>query len=313
MHKESQGKKGKYFLMASISAGYSHLSPPNSQLKSMQISSEIIVYSVVSAGIVIGYLAWHRATKQRKWKEVATVTNLFIYPIKSCLRPSQEHQNQLILEAPEMDPIKFNVPTTGQLAMFKLNKNTVSGIDCGDEVAAWLTKFMRVDSARLIFHAPNLPTRESSLFVKFGHLGVYSKKLNLVFQYGSPFNMISQASIDDLNKKMNNKYNATVRHFRPNILIDGCAPYAEDNWRRMRIGTAEFLFIRHCTRCLVTTVDPKTGIRDPAQTALKTLRSYRLCKPEEGKMCGNSPKLSVEFLAIKKGNVSVGDKVYVKE
>ncbi|XP_077974456.1 mitochondrial amidoxime reducing component 2-like [Styela clava] len=218
----------------------------------MQISSKIIVYSVVSVGIVIGYLAWHRATKQRKWKEVATVTNLFIYPIKSCramdvksftaknygamtksgvigdrtlavvynkgrvarisaidrmvlVRPSQKHQNQIILEAPEMDPIKFNVPTTG------------------------------------------------------------------------------------------------------------CAPYAEDNWRRMRIGTAEFLFIRHCTRCLVTTVDPETGIRDPAQTALKTLRSYRLCKPEEREMCGNSPKLSVEFLAIKEGNVSVGDKIYVEE
>ncbi|XP_077975093.1 mitochondrial amidoxime-reducing component 1-like [Styela clava] len=229
------------------------------------------------------------------------------------VRPSQVHQNRLKLEAPEMDSIEFNVPITGQVATFQLYEKTMSGIDCGDEVAAWLTKFMKVDSARLIFHAPNLPTRESSMFAKFGHLGVYSKKLNLVFQYASPFNMISQASIDDLNKKLDDKRNVTARNFRPNIVIDGCAAYAEDNWRRIRIGTAEFLFVRHCTRCLVTTVDPETGIRDPAQTTLKTLRSYRSSKPEEKELCGNAPKLSVEFLAIKEGNVSVGDKVYVEE
>nr|XP_039253342.1 mitochondrial amidoxime-reducing component 1-like [Styela clava] len=308
----------------------------------MQISSKIIVCSVVSAGIVTGYLAWRRATRQRKWKEVATVSNLFIYPVKCCRAMAVEsfttkkhgamtkggvigdrtlivvYNNGRVpripaVPPPEMDSIEFNVPITGQVATFQLYEKTMSGIDCGDEVAAWLTKFMKVDSARLIFHAPNLPTRESSMFAKFGHLGVYSKKLNLVFQYASPFNMISQASIDDLNKKLDDKRNVTARNFRPNIVIDGCAAYAEDNWRRIRIGTAEFLFVRHCTRCLVTTVDPETGIRDPAQTTLKTLRSYRSCKPEEKELCRNAPKLSVEFLAIKEGNVSVGDKVYVEE
>ena len=38
-------------------------------------------------------------------------------------------------------------------------------------------------------------------------------------------------------------------NFRPNIIVTGCAPYAEDEWRYIRIGQdATFRFAKHCTR-----------------------------------------------------------------
>jgi uncharacterized protein len=41
----------------------------------------------------------------------------------------------------------------------------------------------------------------------------------------------------------------------------------------IKIGEATFRKTRNCTRCLLTTVDPKTGEKDPEQEPLKTLRT----------------------------------------
>ena len=67
----------------------------------------------------------------------------------------------------------------------------------------------------------------------------------------------------------------TALHFRPNLLIDGCAPHAEDQWKRIRIGEVEFDVVKPCTRCVLTTVDPMTGTRRGDGEPLQTLKDYR--------------------------------------
>lgn len=91
------------------------------------------------------------------------------------------------------------------------------------------------------------------------------------FADGFPFMLISQASLDDLNSRL--EVALPMHRFRPNLVIAGCAPYAEDAWRVIRIGDIRFRVVKPCGRCAIPTVDPDTAER--GKEPLRTLASYR--------------------------------------
>jgi hypothetical protein len=91
------------------------------------------------------------------------------------------------------------------------------------------------------------------------------------FADGFPFLLISQASLDDLNRRL--EVPLAMQRFRPNLVVDGCAPYAEDSWRRIRIGELTFRVVKPCSRCIIPTIDPETAER--GAEPLRTLMSYR--------------------------------------
>jgi uncharacterized protein YcbX len=64
-----------------------------------------------------------------------------------------------------------------------------------------------------------------------------------------------------------------MRRFRPNLVVSGCAPHAEDGWRRIRIGQLTFRVAKPCARCIIPTIDIDTGER--ADEPLRTLMTYR--------------------------------------
>jgi len=53
-----------------------------------------------------------------------------------------------------------------------------------------------------------------------------------------------------------------LARFRPNLVVSGAPPWAEDDWRVIRIGQVRFKVASACTRCVFTTVDPARGERD---------------------------------------------------
>ena len=93
------------------------------------------------------------------------------------------------------------------------------------------------------------------------------------FADGFPILLLSTAAVDSLNERLAEP--VTALHFRPNLLIDGSAPHAEDQWKRIRIGEIEFDVVKPCTRCVLTTVDPMTGARRGNGEPLQTLKDYR--------------------------------------
>ncbi|MGF1544219.1 MAG: MOSC domain-containing protein [Parvularculaceae bacterium] len=51
-----------------------------------------------------------------------------------------------------------------------------------------------------------------------------------------------------------------MARFRPNIVVEGAAPWAEDAWRTLTTGDGvELELVKPCRRCEVTTLDPATG------------------------------------------------------
>lgn len=50
-----------------------------------------------------------------------------------------------------------------------------------------------------------------------------------------------------------------MTRFRPNVVVRGASAWAEDHWRRVRIGAATFRAVKGCDRCVMTTVDPQTA------------------------------------------------------
>ena len=65
-----------------------------------------------------------------------------------------------------------------------------------------------------------------------------------------------------------------MNRFRPNLVVAGGEPWAEDDWRRVRVGDATFRAVKGCARCVITTVDPGSGERghDPLATLARVRR-----------------------------------------
>lgn len=134
--------------------------------------------------------------------------------------------------------------------------------DCGPAANAWTSDAIG-QHARLVrvgpaFHRP------------VGDLGDVTG-----FADGYPLLVISEASLADLNDHLAERGEDAVPmdRFRPNLVISGAAPFAEDTWPRLRVGDAIFRAAGPCSRCIVTTTDQLTGAR--THEPLRTLATYR--------------------------------------
>ncbi len=115
--------------------------------------------------------------------------------------------------------------------------------------------------------------------------------------------MISTASLEDLNARLERP--VEMRRFRPNLVVTAHEPFAEDRWRRIRIGAAELAVAWPCKRCVLTTVDPETGRRDEGGEPLATLKTYR--------RVGGGILFGQNVIPRAPGRVAAGDAVEVIE
>ncbi|KAF8167503.1 MOSC N-terminal beta barrel domain-containing protein [Crassisporium funariophilum] len=106
--------------------------------------------------------------------------------------------------------------------------------------------------------------------------------------------------------------NVPIERFRPNIIITGGGPFAEDQWEEISIGAEgapAITLVSKCTRCLLPNVDPQTGERDKA-VPFKVLMKFRtgLDAAQPSKPC-----VGCNGVPAGDGVVKVGDWVYVKK
>ena len=80
------------------------------------------------------------------------------------------------------------------------------------------------------------------------------------FSDGFPVLVTTTASLDALNGHLDAP--VTMERFRANVIIGQATPWAEDDWRHLRIGDVRLDLVKPCARCQVPAVDPQTGVVD---------------------------------------------------
>lgn len=127
---------------------------------------------------------------------------------------------------------------------------------------------------------------------------------NVSFADGYPLLLIGQGSLDLLNQKSPETHQ--MAQFRPNLVIDGIAPFAEDGWKRIRIGEVEFELAKPCIRCVLTTVNPQTSMKSERNEPIRTLLDFR-ADAEANIYFGQN------LIAKNEGVIYAGDKVEILE
>ncbi len=166
------------------------------------------------------------------------------------------------------------------------------GWDAGKAAAEWLSEQLAVP-CRLVYF-PEHEVRQVDL--EYANAGDKT-----AFSDGFPLLLISQASLDDLNQRL--KSPVSMARFRPNLVVSGCEPFAEDGWKRLRIGEITLRVVKPCSRCAIPNVDPATGKR--GKEPVSTLSQYR--------RRGNKILFGQNVIADNEGEIEVGMPVEVVE
>lgn len=119
----------------------------------------------------------------------------------------------------------------------------------------------------------------------------------LSFADGAPYLLANTASLAALNTKLAEP--VEMRRFRANLVIDTDTPWAETEWRRIRIGEVEFDLFKPCVRCVITTIDLNNAQKHPMQQPLKTL-AY-----------DHKAIFGINMVALNSGTVYLNDEVAV--
>lgn len=146
--------------------------------------------------------------------------------------------------------------------------------DEGQDAADWFSEALGVD-CRLVRMTDEHVRRVDERYAR--------RPAQTGFSDGYPLLLVSEASLDDLNRRLieRGKQPITMSRFRPNVVIGGAEAYAEDGWHTAQIGAVTLDIVKPCARCAITTVDQASGEKPESEEPLATLSIYR---KREGKV-----------------------------
>ncbi|TRY93618.1 hypothetical protein DNTS_027246 [Danionella cerebrum] len=309
------------------------------------MNRELVLCVAGTATVLLGLgLVYKLTRRERKLTRVGVVTQLLVHPLKSgravpvetaeCLRMGLKHgelrdrhwlvisedghmvtarqqprlvllsltceAGQLRLNAPKMEELRIPLhQSDGSVVDCRVFSVDVQGRDCGAEVSEWLTRFLESEKAIRLVHY------ESDLKAQRPHQKepLFPEDEKVAYPDAAPLMLMSEASVGDLNRRLDNQI--TVFQLRPSIVVGDCKAYTEDTWDHIQIGEVEIKRVVGCGRCILTTVDPETGVITRKEP-LDTLKTYRLTDPKQK----TSPILGQYYTVLKTGVLHVGEVVY---
>jgi uncharacterized protein YcbX len=264
---------------------------------------------------------------------VITVRSLHIYPVKSCrgieveaaevvatgFRHDREwmvidpeggfmsqrghpsmarvttrlESGSLVLGAPGLPPLTVPIErSVGAPRPVTVWKDTCEATSEGPEASKWFSTHLGTD-CELVRLAPGAIRPVDPTYA--------APEDRVAFADGFPFLLISLASVEELNQRLDDPVPAD--RFRANIVIDGCSAHAEDGWSDLEIGAVAFHVAKPCSRCVVITTDQRRGNR--TGEPLHTLAEYRMA---DGKV-----NFGQNLVHRGGGVIRVGDRVHLIE
>jgi len=239
-----------------------------------------------------------------------TVTDMFRYPVKSCrgerlaatpVEPwglagdrrwmivdaygevvtAREHPRLVLvtplpedggirLTGPDGPDLTVRVPGGEELIPVAVWQSKLLAAPAGAAADAWFSA-LTGEPVRLVYLDDPTRRRPNPDYSRDGD--------RVSFADGYPLLLTSGRSLAELNAAIAAGPRAAegplpMRRFRPNVVVAGAAPWAEDGWRRLRIGEVTFRAVKGCDRCVLTTIDPDTAAtgKEPIATLARTRR-----------------------------------------
>lgn len=263
-----------------------------------------------------------------------TVSQLFIYPVKSTFRISRE------AHAVNQDGLKYDrmlaiVNQAGQILTARENRRlfSIQTAIADDKIIFHSSQLPSIEYALLregeqqtatLFNRPiqvvaiHHPINDwlSEILGEFVQLAWMDEEIKreikpkyggtpddfIQFQDAAPVHLVAASSLDVLNEKLDRAI--SIHHFRPNIVVQGSEAYTEDNWRELTIGECIFEVATKTGRCSMTTIHPETQKVNSQQEPLRTLSTFRR---ETNKI-----NFGIYLIPRKLGNIRIGDEVFVR-
>ncbi|MGC0418699.1 MOSC domain-containing protein [Embleya sp. AB8] len=191
-----------------------------------------------------------RFVSQRKHPRLATVT------------VRQEAAGRLAVSAPSMGTLWIEPPAEVRLVPVTVWNDDVKAALGPDDAHAWFGELLGLDVQ--LVHLDD-PTRR----VPDQRFANSSDRVS--FADGFPLLLTTTGSLEALNAVIDSPL--PMNRFRPNVVVAGPEGWAEDRWRRVRIGDVVFRVAKPCSRCVITTTDQLTGERGPEP--LRALGKHR--------------------------------------
>ncbi len=249
-------------------------------------------------------LVAHRSTWDAE-RVQPTVASLWRYPVKSCRGESLAHVevepwgvaqdrrwmvvdrdgrmitarelNRLLVVHPTLTDVGLRLTVPGAPAVdvpvpdpagqvpISIWSSRLTAADAGDGAAGWLSEALGRD-VRLV-HLDDPRRRPTS--------PTYSEPDDRVsLADGYPLLLTTTASADVVSEAADGP--VPMDRYRPNLVVEGTEPWAEDTWRRFRIGDVTFRVVKGCARCVMTTMEPDHDAGSVARGAEPTRTLARL-------------------------------------
>ena len=191
----------------------------------------------------------------------------------------------------------------------------IEGLYAGDKESKWFARFLDKKAVKLLQFHPKLARFRKGGMIE-GRKAVPSAKNPIRYQDEGACLVVNEASCADLKDRLKRRSSEegtdkdfddiTYRRFRPNVLVAGFEPYAEDRWTVVRLGTCLLETRIPCGRCRVTTLN--TDTLEFGEEPLRSLRTYRMGTP--GIHSANTPVMGVYLQGVHLGTIRVEDLVY---
>ncbi|MFD0668754.1 MOSC domain-containing protein [Ramlibacter sp. MAHUQ-53] len=240
----------------------------------------------------------------------ATVSRLFVYPVKSCAGVALQEAvlteagldldrawmvvdeegefvsqrelprmalvqvalklHEVVLRAPGMLALHLEIDRVEKPARVRVWDDEVPAWDMGDTAAQWFSDFLG-QRLRLVRFEPE--HRRLSSLKWTGGVEAPNQ-----FSDGFPVLVASEASLALLNERLAaaGQPAAGMERFRPNLVIAGVEAHDEDRLATLDIAAgvpARLQLVKPCARCPIPDIDPATA--QPGTAVGDALRAYR--------------------------------------
>ncbi|MGY4963466.1 MOSC domain-containing protein [Streptomyces sp. 900105245] len=202
------------------------------------------------------------------------------------------------LSAPGRAPLTVTVPEPAATVPVNIFGTKVEAVPAAVAAHAWCSAYLEAE-VRLV-HMDD-PASRRPVDARFALPGE-----TVSFADGFPLLVTTTASLDALNSLVADGDRAhegplPMNRFRPNVVVAGTEPWAEDHWSRISIGEVVLRAARTSARCVVTTTDQDTGVR--GREPLRTLARHRRI---DGRLV-----FGQNLVPLSTGTIRIGDPVRV--